>query len=335
MWLHGYHNIPLLFGEALPCRASGVCSNEDVLKADEFYVDYRDANERAESALASGDMDNWAAYKELAAIKLENSDRYTNSFFLNGLEGLEKSERCHADNKYCGIWERQDMRFADLQRRWTEYYDNLGNNIPEVVEYKFCPDENADFTWIECQRFDKGANYREVTQDRMERYDAYYFFTHFKRDRTSFNDYSYINAHLNRVYSRYFSPMSMVYRDALRSQLTLGKDKTGRELTLADFPLGKDWQVAGLEGLNFLSQIIHQPEPGEYCLEDETTHRLLEDGEVCSTIETTYCEDVVDGAYRVLAAGGGALAEMFGGIVAREVRFICPRRKVMHVPVRP
>jgi len=102
----------------------------------------------------------------------------------------------------------------------------------------------------------------------MERYDAYYFFQNFKRDRVSFNDYSYVNSHLQRLYSRYFSPMSNIYRWALFSQVDVGQDDQGRNLTLGDFPFGRDWQTAGFEALNFLNQVVEQPEPGMYCLDE-------------------------------------------------------------------
>ena len=49
--------------------------------------------------------------------------------------------------------------------------------------------------------------------DRMERYDSYYVFSNFKRDRTRFNDYDYLGSYIGRLYSRYFGPMSSVYDD--------------------------------------------------------------------------------------------------------------------------
>jgi hypothetical protein len=45
----------------------------------------------------------------------------------------------------------------------------------------------------------------------------------------------------------------------------IGYDKTGKRVTLADFSLGGDWQAAGIEGMNFLTSVLEQPEPGSYC----------------------------------------------------------------------
>src|SRR5207247_689277 len=131
--------------------------------------------------------------------------------------------------------------------------------LPHEVPYKFCPDEWAGYSWVECQMYDKGGNELEVTRDRMERYQAYYFFTNFKRDRYTFNDWSYINDYLSRMYTRYFENMTNVYVDYLWSYVQFGLDKDGKMVTLSDFPLGRDWAAAGMEGLNFLTSIVQQP----------------------------------------------------------------------------
>ncbi len=171
----------------------------------------------------------------------------------------------HNDSAACG---------GDANCFWYQLspnnFDCLLGSIPDEVPYGYCPDEYVGYTWPDCQAYDKGANYLEVTRDRMERYDAYYFFTNFKRDRASFNDWSYIDSYLGRLYDRYFGQMSNVYIYYLYGFSNMGYDTSGNRLTLIDFPVGRTWQAAGLDGLNFLASILEQPEPGSYCLDQAT-----------------------------------------------------------------
>ncbi|MEM6731512.1 MAG: zinc-dependent metalloprotease, partial [Myxococcota bacterium] len=113
------------------------------------------------------------------------------------------------------------------------------------VPYSFCPDERVFPSNEECQRWDKGANYREIIADRWERYDKYYWFNNFKRDRVNFNDGAYINGYVNRIFSRHLGPMASMYQNYLFGDfLVIGETLEGDFLTFNDFETGADWQAA-------------------------------------------------------------------------------------------
>ncbi|MEO1174600.1 MAG: hypothetical protein AAFX94_21495, partial [Myxococcota bacterium] len=187
--------------------------------------------------------------------------------------------------------QRRYVRFDEVFDAYTRFYngDNSGAidvlfNLREI-DYRFCPDERVFPSSEECQRWDKGANYRELIADRWERYDKYYWFNNFKRDRTSFNDTSYINSYLDRIFNRHLGPMASMYQNYLYGDfLAVGRNLDDEFLTLNDFDVGQDWQAAALDGLNYISTVINAPEPGMYCLDStDNTYRLMEEGATCAT----------------------------------------------------
>lgn len=189
---------------------------------------------------------------------------------------------------------RKFMRFDDFYANWEKYYrqeeggfeDALFNVI--AVPYGFCPDERVYPSNTECQRWDKGANYREIVMDQWERYDDYYWFTNYKRDRASFNDSSYINSYISRIFERHLGPMSTIYQNYLYGDyIAIGYDLEGNYLTLNDFDTGVDWQAAALDGLNYLATVVHTPEPGTYCLNGAgDAFEPLEQDETCASGNT-------------------------------------------------
>jgi hypothetical protein len=273
LFLNDYTDIPKMFGDQAcktDCGAQGCylvgCSGDvadDFMSFQNAYSDYVDNWNAARDAEADGDSVLAAQLDAQADIDYANYSRYQNDWVLEGLrDATPAPER---------IYSRMDVPFAELVDLQTRYWLDENVDLPDEVPYKFCPDEYAGYTWVECQPYDKGASFLEVTRDRMERYDSYYFFTNFKRDRALFNDWSYADSYLNRIYSRFFAPMSNTYIYYLYSFINMGENTDGTRLTLNDFPVGVDWQSAGMEGLNFLTSVVQQPEPGDYCRDENGT----------------------------------------------------------------
>ncbi len=110
---------------------------------------------------------------------------------------------------------RFDMNYSSLptifgsvdnfdQRTDVPYAQVIAGKVsgaPSVLEvpYLFCSDEYAGGT-PSCARFDAGMDPHEIVVDAADRYEHYYFFNSFKRDRRYFSPSSY----LNRIFSRYF-----------------------------------------------------------------------------------------------------------------------------------
>jgi hypothetical protein len=283
-----YTDIPIILGDT-QCDGVGNCPNQDGREAaygGGHCSKSTDAYDAAVQAEYAGNMalatQKWNEYD----VENEYCSRYQMSYLKGALVG--------AVPKVENVGNRVDVSYQGIVDQMTAYYfcqthDQttcgdwpmcqwytaeqggpicyMQGSIPDEVPYKYCPDELSDWTWVECKTWDKGANYLEVTRDRMERFDAYYFFTHFKRDRADFNDWTWLNSYLYGVYDRYFSQMSNVFISSMRAGVYLGKDKNGIDVYFYDFPFGRDWQAAGYEGLNFLNSVVQSPEPGNYCLD--------------------------------------------------------------------
>ncbi len=215
-------------------------------------------------------------------------NRALNSYLFNAAS--YGSRPANADEAIARINSRQYVKFEDLYRVYEEFYRSVNSDLLftfKEVDYRFCPDERVFPNNEECQRWDKGANYREIIADRWERYDKYYWFNNYKRDRAGFNDNGYINGYINRVFARHLGPMSSMYQNYLFGDfLTIGETLDGDFLTLNDFDTGMDWQAAALDGLNYLSSVINSPEPGAYCLDATSdVYQPMVEGQTCSTTE--------------------------------------------------
>jgi hypothetical protein len=111
---------------------------------------------------------------------------------------------------YQGIYKRQDVPYSDVS---TQSLDNMGNTIVAdsnghpLVPYYFCSDEFAGN--LTCQRFDSGADAYEQVSDWISRYQNFYIYNNFKRDKQAFHTSL---AYKDRIASRYFDP--------IREQLT-------------------------------------------------------------------------------------------------------------------
>lgn len=230
LWLHDYNDIPKIFDPRLTCT-DAACP---VLENSPFFPD-GDTSEAGEmsylhEALATA-TPNAAAIKKRSFVSLDYLyEQYSNYYNIiyGGKSGLSVA-------------------------------------LPDEVPYAFCPDEYSWASNVTCQPYDKGANYTELIDDRMQRYETYYFFNNFQRDRAAFNDSSYLGRYMNRLLERYFLPMTEVYRYYLIGAGTIGRDLRGEPLRINDFPVGSDWQRASIQGLNYLNTVLRTPEPGHYC----------------------------------------------------------------------
>lgn len=109
-----------------------------------------------------------------------------------------------------GIYKRADVPYSDIT---TQAVGSQGDTIladdegRPLVPYYFCSDEFVGN--LSCQRFDAGPDPYEQAQDLISRYQNFYLYNNFKRDRQSF--FTSLG-YKSRVASRYF--------DMLREQLT-------------------------------------------------------------------------------------------------------------------
>ncbi|MCK5690598.1 zinc-dependent metalloprotease, partial [Myxococcota bacterium] len=294
-WLHGHENIPKMVTGDVACTTTGNCPASYITASnyyDSFSIHYNRA-EAAERAMYQSEEDGNGAladdYRQemlkeydIAFTEYEYYSGYLNDYFLEALEGVTAKPE--------NIWARHDISYESLRDVWTtyylwSYYGSHYDNPPDEVPYAFCPDEYANYTNPSCQLWDKGASFWEVTQDTKERYDSYYYFANFKRDKYTFSANGW--GWFSRVYRRYFSGLSNMFIYSLYSDMNMGKDSDGNYLTLVDFPVGAEWLMAGVDGMNTLVSVVNQPEPGAHCLDSATnTYMHMEEGETCTSGDT-------------------------------------------------
>ncbi len=135
------------------------------------------------------------------------------------------------------------------------------------VPYMFCSDESADGPVLSCYRFDRGPDYYEKVRTELEDYWAYYYDTHFRRDRAWFSG----NTAVNSTFSSFYTVANVYkhwvfrqYKQAERSQEISNNFKID--------PLIQDyWTMAVLDGVNNQLNVMAVPEFGLFYLRNITT----------------------------------------------------------------
>jgi len=155
------------------------------------------------------------------------------------------------------------------------------------VPYRFCSDEYLDGNST-CYAWDQGADPFEIVKHALDTWRHYYVAQAFRRDRVNFEE----GAYYERVWSRYFLPVALQYQNWLFDMWdpdrpdtnpgyiwwTLTADKDTAEF----FGLAPDsaWEQEGpggvataavKYGINALAEVLATPEPGLYCLDEETS----------------------------------------------------------------
>lgn len=150
------------------------------------------------------------------------------------------------------IKSRRYVNFDELQRLRAQAQVDTSINVPLEVPYMFCSDD-----WIgaigSCQLWDAGADHSEITRDISDRYQNYYFFNNYKRDRHPFT----ATAVLNRVFSRYLSYLPNMYQHWLFSQFYSSSIDGLGDLY---------WTVSTFDGLNLIAEVLTKPLYGQYAL---------------------------------------------------------------------
>ncbi|MBC7792704.1 MAG: hypothetical protein H7Z43_03265, partial [Clostridia bacterium] len=262
LYLYDYTDIPKILGGGLSCTNNANCQ-DDLEAAIDHYSAYLGAEDIA-----------------TRQTEYELYSRGLLTYLKNALTG----QTAKPDN----IRARRYISFDTLYKATRDYYvDNDPTLFTyDEVPYKFCPDELVYDANVTCQPFDKGANYRELVNDRWERYSQYYAFSAFKRDRVSFGTrQTNLRRYASQLSRSFFGPISAVYRYYLYGNNGLGYDLSGQWVTLNDFPIGKDWQTASIDGLNDLVSVVEMPEPGDYCLDAASIYQPMTAGSACATAQ--------------------------------------------------
>lgn len=164
---------------------------------------------------------------------------------------------------------RKLMKWSDVKKETERVAALLKNtpnpslqelgNVPYEVPYMFCSDDHVGAV-LSCNRFDRGPDYYEMSQTKIEDYWNSYFFSHFKRDRYMFtsasamgNSYSTF-LDLGNIYKHWTVALS---RNAGPFQQNLPR--------YAYDPIMQDtWSMAVIDGLNANLAVMSVPPAGFY-----------------------------------------------------------------------
>lgn len=138
------------------------------------------------------------------------------------------------------------------------------------VPYRYCSDEYVGATGT-CHAFDLGADMYEIVVDAIDRYDNYYWFNNFKRDRVTFDEWEYMDT----MWWRHFAFIHLAHQNWVFDQWFTGEvwewlrdDPT--DWGIADVPWteaidgGATATAAMMESMRFLNRVLAMPEPGAY-----------------------------------------------------------------------
>jgi hypothetical protein len=160
-----------------------------------------------------------------------------------------------------------DARFTDfdLARVVAAAGAAGGGAMPVEVPYMFCSDGEVGAN-VTCNRFDAGADLREVTRDWLSRYEGHYAFSHFKRDRLLFG----VGGVLGRTYGSYLGNLPALYHHWLFNLFLAQRDTGATPEQLEAYLQGGDvlhqayTTMAVFDGVNALLGSLSAVAPGYY-----------------------------------------------------------------------
>jgi uncharacterized protein DUF4953 len=173
-----------------------------------------------------------------------------------------------AEEASCNDLIRQDptvnvdnyVQHSDLDER------GLSTDRAIEVPYAFCSDELVGINFS-CFRWDEGADNWEQVNDKINNYEDYYFFTHYKRDRVQFTPSTTFNYVSNRIFN-YFTDW---YQRWLLSESTY-PDTKDQTLSMIQY-------FATYAGFNELARAMSRPFYGKYAFNADLGEWVMSDAD--------------------------------------------------------
>ncbi len=180
-------------------------------------------------------------------------------------------------------WSEMAPIYEEIEKRWVQYqldfatldtdgYDEAQEVVKDIVAgkpvevpYMFCANREAGAN-MACNLWDSGADYFEMTRDWIERYNEYYAFSNFKRDRYFFSPFSVLNRKLGRftsnlpnVYHHWLFDIYL-YQDAYE----LTSQEMEQYLGAGDPIFQNYWTMAVIDSVNHLLGELATPSVGYF-----------------------------------------------------------------------
>lgn len=151
------------------------------------------------------------------------------------------------------MYDRSDLVFDWNKPGLTqeEYLTATASEVP----YLFCSDEYAG-SLPTCNRFDFGANFREIQEARYVSYKNYFIFTNFRRHRLRIN--------FGRVMNRGFYAFRSILNNYHYMYMYRAMEDKLFDRPFFETDLGQDLATAVGNGMNMIAEVVAMPEPGRY-----------------------------------------------------------------------
>lgn len=160
------------------------------------------------------------------------------------------------------FWGLADAGWDSPHTQWMATTDGY-----PVVPYRFCSDEYAG-SGITCLYFDEGADLYEIPKDLAERYERYYIFNNFGRDRLHFN----ADGYMWRIWGSYFEPMVSLNQWWVltsRDLYAVEEDPAQVDNYLVRYDGMGPMTMGVRETFNLFVRTLARPEPGGYVLGED------------------------------------------------------------------
>jgi hypothetical protein len=133
-----------------------------------------------------------------------------------------------------------------------------------VVPYRFCSDEYAG-SGLTCLYFDEGADLYEIPIDLVQRYERYYIFNNFGRNRLHFS----ADGYMYRIWDGYFDPLvglNQWWVLSTRDMYAVEEDPATVDNYLVRYDGFGPFTLGVRESFNLFLRTIARPEPGGYAM---------------------------------------------------------------------
>ena len=136
-----------------------------------------------------------------------------------------------------------------------------------VVPYRFCSDEYAG-SGLTCLYFDEGADLYEIPVDLAERYERYYIFNNFGRNRLHFS----ADGYMYRIWDSYFDPMVSLNQWwvlSTRDLYAVEEEPEDVDNYLVRYDGFGPFTLGVRETFNVFLRTLARPEPGGYVIGED------------------------------------------------------------------
>lgn len=178
------------------------------------------------------------------------------------IEFSMKESNLNQDNNL--ILRMYDRSPEDYERA-AKIVEFASRGKPVEVPYMYCSDYERGAN-LACNLWDSGADMYELTRDWLDRYNEYYVFSNFRRDRYSFSPQGVFRS----KYGRFMAGLPNVYQQWLLA-IWQYQDAYGwtteqvHEWYSGPDPIYQNyWTMAVVDGINHLTAEMSQPSAGYY-----------------------------------------------------------------------